>query len=576
MERITNWTEEIFFNTLSPQEKQVFDVVFVGGGPSTLSYLSYLFKNNEQGYIMKKNILIIEKGDSFGSGCLGKYGINSNTSAEGFVRLICQPNPDSSTKVKDMALSPDKLANQKATKKDLTVLSCFKELSKSSVVSELLKIGSKTCPLSLVGEFLQALGNFITSMIHKTYGKNILINNTEVTRILEVKSPSLEYEISLLRNDVKRVIRSKIVVMACGALPKPNSELKSIVSSYLNPERFLSSDIFLQENHFKKAYSYLCSTSAKLSPSRTKKVVIVGGSHSGFSSAWMLLNGTSALKSNSREYAIGKLQNCKICPRNQCSCFGKVNSLKWEEFNFEEINNLEIVIAYRDIIKVYYSTEREAQRDGYNIYDPKKAVNKNSNVYPFIGIRGDAKELYRSIVQNRERRVKLKKTVKKEDLEELIKDSCLVIWAGGYTTNAIPLFSNQYKSTIDLFFEEGGTCDVTKDMNILDINKKPIPNFLGIGQGFSTHSIEIIGDGKQGKADSINLYNTSTAKKLNSSLITLLSSTKIQKEQSNNNLKSPEPNRSSKAQIQVEEDKNRSKSHLKVSFIIKLEFPDKF
>jgi hypothetical protein len=75
---------------------------------STLAYFSYIFKNNLYENLLKKNILIIGQSNCFGSGCLGKYGINSNTSAEGFVRLICQNNKNNTNKAYDNDLSPNK------------------------------------------------------------------------------------------------------------------------------------------------------------------------------------------------------------------------------------------------------------------------------------------------------------------------------------------------------------------------------------------------------------------------------------------------------------------------------------
>lgn len=73
------------------EEIKKFDFVFIGGGPSTLSFLCYIYQHNLNDKIFNSsNLLIIESNENFGSGCLGNYGINSNTSGEGFPRLICQ------------------------------------------------------------------------------------------------------------------------------------------------------------------------------------------------------------------------------------------------------------------------------------------------------------------------------------------------------------------------------------------------------------------------------------------------------------------------------------------------------
>jgi hypothetical protein len=73
------------------EESKKYDIVFIGGGPATIGFLCYLFQHNLSDKVFNfSNILIIEKNENFGSGCLGSYGINSNTSSEGFVRLICK------------------------------------------------------------------------------------------------------------------------------------------------------------------------------------------------------------------------------------------------------------------------------------------------------------------------------------------------------------------------------------------------------------------------------------------------------------------------------------------------------
>ncbi len=70
-------------------QKELFDIIFVGGGPSTLSYILSLFQNNSYKSIFLNNkILILEKSESFGAGCLGNYGMRTNTTADGFLKLI--------------------------------------------------------------------------------------------------------------------------------------------------------------------------------------------------------------------------------------------------------------------------------------------------------------------------------------------------------------------------------------------------------------------------------------------------------------------------------------------------------
>ena len=64
------------------------DVLMIGGGPATLGLLMNASKNGRlhELVVSGDGIGIIEQGISFGGGSLQDFGINSNTSANGFIR----------------------------------------------------------------------------------------------------------------------------------------------------------------------------------------------------------------------------------------------------------------------------------------------------------------------------------------------------------------------------------------------------------------------------------------------------------------------------------------------------------
>lgn len=68
--------------------KRCADVVFIGGGPATLGLLCNAQKTNRLTELVNSGdgIAILEEGLSFGGGDLQYYGINSNTSANGFLK----------------------------------------------------------------------------------------------------------------------------------------------------------------------------------------------------------------------------------------------------------------------------------------------------------------------------------------------------------------------------------------------------------------------------------------------------------------------------------------------------------
>lgn len=87
----------------------------------------------------------------------------------------------------------------------------------------------------------------------------------------------------------------------------------------LSPEKVVASDEFLRSYGYRKGLDILAKPESK-----KKRVVIIGGSHSGFSCAWMLLNGPAAYYRNNAGIPVDKepyaqrkyVKNCVDC----CQC----------------------------------------------------------------------------------------------------------------------------------------------------------------------------------------------------------------------------------------------------------------
>ncbi len=73
----------------SLHDTKVVDLLIIGGGPATLGFIINALKTNRfPELIQNDGIAILDTGTSFGGGNLCNYGINSNTSANGFVKSI--------------------------------------------------------------------------------------------------------------------------------------------------------------------------------------------------------------------------------------------------------------------------------------------------------------------------------------------------------------------------------------------------------------------------------------------------------------------------------------------------------
>lgn len=539
-------------------DKRKYDLVFIGGGPSTVSFMAYLFQKKFADKIFNNmNILIIEKSENFGSGCLGKYGINTNTSSDGFPRLICYTEGESKEKIAKFALSPSK-NNMKSSKnynngkevknkpemiekvleydnqREKVIfkkMPLFMELFQSSAVQTLLAIGNRPAPLSLVGYFLDCLGNFLVHHIKKNFNKNILLNKAEVTSIKMYNNEEFGIVVNKINSESNILIKTKSLVLATGGKQSFEHPYFSQITNLKGEDRVFHSDFILKQEGYEIITNQLISSSKS-----KKKVVIIGGSHSGFSSAWILLNGPTTYRNIKigDDYEMKKEVNCEKCHHeenieNECICYGKVLDRNWnidESVNNKIQQEIEINILYRDTIRVYYPSEEEATKENYTNYNPKEACNKQGRVYPFIGIRGDAKELYNKILRGEESRVKLIHTPNNKEQMSYINESDVVIWACGYVTNNIK-FRDSRNHPVEFMQDETGLIEVDKQLQLLNKNKISIKNLYGLGQGYSTKTPEII-NGKKARADSIHIYNTYIASKLYRSLEYLINKTSVE------------------------------------------------
>lgn len=263
--------------------------------------------------------------------------------------------------------------------------------------------------------------------------------------------------------------RAKSIVLATGGKQIVHPQFFSWFPDMVHKrEQVITSDYFLKKEGFIKtmtALGHLQKHGVK------KKIVIVGGSHSGFSCAWMLINQRPAHESDENYEKLnlnGKplgatrrvVNNCQLCcqcpVKSQkcrsciCKCFGFFTYNEWnvhEHFSmFPNSQPLDfdndtdqVTILYRDDIKVFYAKVRDAIEDGYTNFKQSDFTNENGYLYSFTGLRGDAKELYRNITKGYERRVRLVKAESVEKQARYIDSADVVIWACGYKTNEVEI-----------------------------------------------------------------------------------------------------------------------------------------
>lgn len=164
------------------------DVVIIGAGPATLGLLCNAAKTNRLQELVNSgdSIAILEKGLCFGGGALQNFGINSNTSANGFIRSLykkvvppsnqpAQPTPGG--KLKDMMTGLDDEDSEEEAKTpnaEYAALPPFKDLYKDSdLLKMVFEFGPAIIPLSAVGMIFNYTGNHLLHYIHTVMKRRI-------------------------------------------------------------------------------------------------------------------------------------------------------------------------------------------------------------------------------------------------------------------------------------------------------------------------------------------------------------------------------------------------------------------
>eukprot|EP01041_Mallomonas_annulata_P008230 gene8230-16922_t len=267
--------------------------------------------------------------------------------------------------------------------------------------------GSKEVPLSDVGLFLKDVGSAIRSeLVSRPHCR--LLFHTEATALQQTeagcrglwrvridtetetesagnvpeasdskaKEKEEVNEMSHSSDDSAQYVYTQHVIMASGGVQRPPLLFKSDYANKVMCSDFLCTGPGIAELRRR----LLAGTGGKNQHQHQQgRVLVIGGSHSAFSSVWILLNKLvdSTRDSNSNDI--------RFAPGSIC-------------------------ILHRGCVRVFYNSRREAETDGCCRDDLSKSnnnVNDKGQINAFGGLRGDAKRLYQSIRDGHEPRVKL-------------------------------------------------------------------------------------------------------------------------------------------------------------------------
>jgi hypothetical protein len=432
-----------------------FKLAIVGGGPSGSSIIVRALRLGVitelcSGSATEAGVCILDKDttERFGGGRLQDYIINSNTYAAKFVTNVLSEKVDVDP--------PERISGT-----NLTAL--LDQPSRFAVESYC----NSNLPLCTAGAFLRDVGEVVSETV-SAFPASRCSTNVEVLGIQRVIDPLTlkSSPISVAEHSLNAKIIEKVNSLGLGVGPNQAESTntlwridtrdlrgsegnKSVATREIYARNVVLSTggrqdhpNFTNQHHNAKVMisDHACTAAgaAELKErllaagvnGRPGRVIIVGGSHSAFSAAWICLH---KVHQPSPQLSSSQPET----PNRQSTPSGYSNNT----YNVGALcfGGGSIVMTHRTPIKVFYGTKREADADNYTDIGHVNRV--TGQIHPFGGLRGDAKELFRSIKSNRESRVRLLSLnragggVNQTLVNRLYDEAAVIIWACGYSTN---------------------------------------------------------------------------------------------------------------------------------------------
>ena len=392
-----------------------FGTIFVGAGPGGTGPIVAAVKQNQLTELLNSPIAVVDRGHAFGAGAIGRYVIKSDT--VGGTLLECMDGHTDDVYASVVAGGP----------------------------AQTIAAGrTGAVPLQVVGQYMGELGQSIRALIDAHEQSQYLpgVEARQLTRTTD----GWQTEVSSLgdTSGARRILVSKNVVLGLGGSQNRERTLRAELASGLSVGPKFAHKALLTDHVLTEPG--VAELRRRLSRAATRRVVIIGSSHSAFSSAWVLLNQVGL------------------------------------EFKAEEI-----VMLYRQRPKVFYPTPAEAHADGYFDFDDNDLCTLTGRVYRLAGLRLDSRELLRRILGlgglPPERRVRLQDlaSLTSDELHALLDQAEVIIPAFGYRPNTLPVF-DLTGERVPLQADLGDTAPlVNDDCQVLDAEGRPLPGLFGIG-----------------------------------------------------------------------------------------------
>ncbi|HUA53679.1 MAG TPA: hypothetical protein VMB81_16020 [Candidatus Sulfotelmatobacter sp.] len=413
--------------------------LILGGGPGGTGPLIWAAQSGVLPDWLAAGVTVIDAGGALG-GTLGRYIINSDSLGGVYLECLCTP----------------------------TARTLFGPLLDAPVYHELEAQRSGFPPLELVDRYQHCLGSLLADALARHPGGEF---------IPEVRVRALRYRLDgalsaeLVTAGGRSVeMAARTVILALGGRRRANDQSVEVAHgvhlSEIARDKLVPSDQLVTA-----AGRRYAATVIARAPS--PRVVILGGSHSAYSAAWVL-----------------------------------TETMPEISFGPGDIT----ILAHRQP-PIFYESLAAAAADGY----PASAADvcpRTQRVHRLGGVRGDGREMWRRITRRPgcvpEPRVVLRPlsdpALSATALRRLLDEAALIVPAFGYRARTVPVFDAR-GARLRLNAERDGAA-VDSDARLLRDDGTPLPNLFGIGLGSGYRPTAAMGGEPSftGQANSLWLY----------------------------------------------------------------------
>ena len=413
----------------------MFETMILGAGPAGTGPLAWAAANGALGDWLDRGIAIVDRQDAMG-GNVGRYALNGDTLGGTFLECL------------DGAAPADWLVGLRRDPAALA-LECYRDALP---------------PLPLVGRFVARLGEVVTREIAR-HPPSRFFARMQVLSLRLCRDGSVAAELAD-RDGGRHILRAASAVLAlggCQAAAWQTTELWPGLGLGRWRDKIMPSDDLLGAGGAARAAARLRR------PRRAARAVILGGSHSAFSAAWMLLE---------------RLPEAMGAP----GC---------------------VQILHRGAPRVFYPSRAAAAAEGY-AFTEADICPATGRVHRLGGLRGDGRDLWRRMQGLAGHGVETRAVLRPlaamagATLHALLDAADLIVTAFGYRLAAVPIVDADGQR-VPLAMN-GPAVDADAKLRVAGGGVLPNVFGIGLGSGFRPWGAMAGEPGFQGQQNSLWLY----------------------------------------------------------------------